>query len=99
MGGGGLKDECGAIRCDDSVGSGRRRGGGNPALFILVSLYVLGQVVAPHEPFRALRAHKLLLSCENTRTAVGANLWLLRGSLFDYIQKNSTSHTAGTFIN
>lgn len=60
VGGGGLEDERGAVCSDDGVGSGRRRDGN--AFFILVSLYVLGQVVAPHEPLGALRAHELLLS-------------------------------------
>lgn len=59
--GGGLEDERGAVGGDDGVGGGRRRGGN--AFFILVSLYVLGQVVAAHEPLGALRAHELLLSC------------------------------------
>lgn len=68
MGGGGLQDERGSIGGDDGVGGGRRRGGGNPAFFILVSLYVLGQVVAPHEPLGALCAHKLLLSCGISET-------------------------------
>lgn len=60
--GGGLEDERGSVGGDDGVGGGRRRGGST--FFILVSLYVLGQVVAPHEPLGALRAHELLLSCE-----------------------------------
>lgn len=63
--GGGLEDERGSVGGDDGVGGGRRRGGN--AFFILVSLYVLGQVVAPHEPLGALRAHELLLSCEETK--------------------------------
>lgn len=62
MGCGGLQDERGSVGRDDGVGGGRGRGGGNPAFFILVSLYVLGQVVAPHEPLGALGAHELLLS-------------------------------------
>lgn len=61
--GGGLQDERGAVRRDDGVVGGRRRGGGDAGFFILVSLYVLGQVVAPHEPLGALYAHKLLLPC------------------------------------
>lgn len=68
MGGGGLEDERGSVGGDEGVGGGRRRGGGDPAFFILVSLYVLGQVVAPHEPLGALCAHKLLLSCEVKET-------------------------------
>lgn len=76
MGGGGLEDERGSVGGDDGVGGGRRRGGN--AFFILVSLYMLGQVVTPHEPLGALRAHKLLLSCERQRNrnisqCVGAN--------------------------
>lgn len=67
VGGGRLEDERGAVGGDDGVGSGRRRGGGDGAFFILVSLYVLGQVVAPHEPLGALGAHELLLPC-NTHT-------------------------------
>ena len=63
--GGGLEDERGSVRGDDGVGGGRRRGGGNPTFFVLVSLYVLGQVVAAHEPLGALRAHELLLSCRD----------------------------------
>lgn len=62
VGSGGLEDERGPVRSDDGVGGGRRRGRGKPAFFILVSLYVLGQVVASHKPLGALCAHKLLLS-------------------------------------
>lgn len=73
VGGGGLEDECGSVSGDNGVGGGRRRGG-NAAFFILVSLYVLGQVVAPHEPLGALCAHELLLSCEtdDTETSEGS---------------------------
>lgn len=63
VGSGGLEDERGSVCGDDGVRGGRGRGGGNHALFVLVSLYVLGQVVAPHEPLGALRAHEPLLSC------------------------------------
>lgn len=72
MSGGGLEDERGSVRGDDGVAGGWRRGGGDGALFVLMSLYVLGQVVAAHEPLGALRAHKLLLSCrvKNTHTSV-----------------------------
>lgn len=66
--GGGLEDERGPVGGDERIGGGRRRGGGGHAFFILVSLYVLGQVVAAHEPLGALGAHKLLLSCEVTKT-------------------------------
>lgn len=51
---GGLEDERCSVGGDDGFGGGRRRGGRHPAFFILVSLYVLGQVVAPHEPLGAL---------------------------------------------
>lgn len=60
MGAGGLKDKRGSIGGDDGVGGGRRCDWN--AFFILVSLYMLGQVVAPHEPLGALHAHELLLS-------------------------------------
>lgn len=60
VGAGGLKDKRGSIGGDDGVGGGRRCD--RNAFFILVSLYMLGQVVAPHEPLGALHTHKLLLS-------------------------------------
>lgn len=62
VGAGGLKDERGSIGGDEGIGSGRRCDGN--AFFILVSLYMLGQVVAAHEPLGALHAHELLLSWE-----------------------------------
>lgn len=65
MAGGGLEDERGSVRRDDGVRGARRCGGVDAAFLILVSLYVLGQVVAPHEPLGALRAHELLLPCES----------------------------------
>lgn len=65
VGGGGLEDERGSISGDDGVSCGRGRD--SNAFFILVSLYMLGQVVAPHEPLGALGAHKLLLPCQRRK--------------------------------
>lgn len=71
--GGGLQDERGPVGGDDGLGGGR--GGGRRPLLVLVSLYVLGQVVAPHEPLGALRAHKLLLTCEVKRRRQAESQW------------------------
>lgn len=61
LGVGCLQDQRGAVAGDDGVGRGRRHG--RNALLVLVSLYVFGQVVAPHEALGALVAHELLLAC------------------------------------
>ena len=61
-GGARLEDERRSVGGDDGVAGGWGRGGGHAALFVLVSLYVLCQVIAPHEPLGALGAHKLLLT-------------------------------------
>lgn len=72
MAAGGLKDERGSVGGDDGVGGGRRCD--RNAFFILMSLYMLGQVVAAHEPLGALHAHKLLLSWETQRDISSSNI-------------------------
>ena len=63
------EDERGASRRDDAVGGARglgrrhRRAASVHALLVLVSLNVLGQVVAPHEALGTFRTDELLLSC------------------------------------